>query len=39
MATNLKETLVQLEALGNEKVRAHNSKNGAGEEAPNVEVV
>ena len=30
MATTLKETLVQLEALGNEKVRAQNSKNGAG---------
>ena len=28
--TTLKETLAQLEALGNEKVRAHNSKNGAG---------
>lgn len=26
----LKETLAQLEALGNEKVRARNSKNGAG---------
>ena len=26
----LKETLKQLESLGNEKVRAHNSKNGAG---------
>lgn len=25
-----KETLRQLESLGNEKVRAHNSKNGAG---------
>jgi 3-methyladenine DNA glycosylase AlkD len=31
MTTTLKETLAQLEALGNEKVRAHNSKNGAGE--------
>ena len=30
MATTLKGTLAQLEALGNEKVRAHNSKNGAG---------
>jgi len=30
MATTLKETLVQLEALGNEKVRAQNSRNGAG---------
>jgi 3-methyladenine DNA glycosylase AlkD len=30
MATTLKETLAQLEALGNEKVRAQNSKNGAG---------
>ena len=28
--TTLKETLRQLESLGNEKVRAHNSKNGAG---------
>jgi hypothetical protein len=27
----LKETLAQLEALGNEKVRAQNSKNGAGD--------
>jgi len=26
----LKQTLAQLKALGNEKVRAHNSKNGAG---------
>ena len=31
MATTLKETLTQLEALGNEKVRAQNSKNGAGD--------
>jgi 3-methyladenine DNA glycosylase AlkD len=31
MTTTLKETLAQLEALGNEKVRAHNSKNGAGD--------
>ena len=31
MATTLKETLAQLEALGNEKVRAQNSKNGAGD--------
>jgi len=30
MATTLKETLVQLEALGNEKARAQNSRNGAG---------
>src|SRR5262245_41829388 len=30
MATTLKETLAQLEALGDEKVRAQNSKNGAG---------
>ena len=30
MAMTLKETLAQLEALGNEKVRARNSKNGAG---------
>ena len=27
----LKETLKQLEALGNEKMRAHNSKHGAGD--------
>ncbi|MDX2034313.1 MAG: DNA alkylation repair protein [Blastocatellia bacterium] len=27
----LKETLAQLESLGNEKVRARNSKNGAGD--------
>ena len=26
----LKETLTQLEALGNEKMRAHNIKHGAG---------
>ncbi|MCI0338515.1 MAG: DNA alkylation repair protein, partial [Acidobacteria bacterium] len=31
MTTTLKETLAQLEALGNEKVRAQNSKNGAGD--------
>jgi hypothetical protein len=31
MATTLKETLAQLEALGNEKVLAQNSKNGAGD--------
>jgi 3-methyladenine DNA glycosylase AlkD len=31
MATTLKEALAQLEALGNEKVRARNSKNGAGD--------
>ena len=31
MATTLKETLAQLESLGNEKVRAQNSKNGAGD--------
>jgi len=31
MATTLKETLAQLKALGNEKVRAQNSKNGAGD--------
>jgi 3-methyladenine DNA glycosylase AlkD len=31
MATTLKETLAQLKALGNEKVRARNSKNGAGD--------
>lgn len=28
---NLKETLTQLEALGNEKMRAQNSKHGAGD--------
>ena len=27
----LKETLKQLESLGNEKMRAHNTKNGAGD--------
>jgi hypothetical protein len=27
----LAETLAQLEALGNEKMRAHNNKNGAGD--------
>ena len=27
----LKETLKQLKALGNEKMRAHNAKNGAGD--------
>ncbi len=31
MTTTLKETLAQLEALGDEKVRARNKKNGAGE--------
>jgi 3-methyladenine DNA glycosylase AlkD len=31
MATILKETLAQLKALGNEKVRAQNTKNGAGD--------
>jgi 3-methyladenine DNA glycosylase AlkD len=31
MTTTLKETLAQLEALGNEKVRAHNRKHGAGD--------
>src|SRR5262245_18320794 len=31
MATTIKETLAQLEALGNAKVRAQNSKNGAGD--------
>jgi 3-methyladenine DNA glycosylase AlkD len=31
MATTLQETLAQLEALGNERVRAHNQKNGAGD--------
>jgi 3-methyladenine DNA glycosylase AlkD len=31
MDMTLKETLAQLEALGNEKVRAHNSKYGAGD--------
>lgn len=30
-AKTLKETLAQLEALGNEKVHARNSKNGAGD--------
>jgi 3-methyladenine DNA glycosylase AlkD len=32
MATTLKETLAQLEAFGNEKVRAQNHKNGAGDD-------
>jgi 3-methyladenine DNA glycosylase AlkD len=31
MTTTLKETLAQLEALGNEKVRAQNRRNGAGD--------
>lgn len=31
MATTLKQTLAQLEALGNEKVRTLNIRNGAGE--------
>jgi 3-methyladenine DNA glycosylase AlkD len=31
MTTTLKDTLAQLEALGNEKVRARNKKNGSGE--------
>lgn len=31
MATTVKETLAQLKALGNEKVRAQNRKRGAGE--------
>jgi 3-methyladenine DNA glycosylase AlkD len=31
MAMTLKDTLAQLESLGNEKVRAQNRKNGAGE--------
>ena len=30
MAMTLKDTLAQLESLGNEKVRAHNTKDGAG---------
>ena len=30
MAMTLKDTLAQLESLGNEKVRAQNKKNGAG---------
>jgi 3-methyladenine DNA glycosylase AlkD len=30
MAMTLKETLEKLESLGDEKVRAHNTKNGAG---------
>lgn len=32
MAMTLKATLAQLESLGNEKVRAHNKKNGAGDD-------
>jgi hypothetical protein len=31
MAMTLKDTLAQLESLGNDKVRAQNKKNGAGE--------
>lgn len=31
MAPTVKETLAQLKALGDEKVRAHNRKNGAGD--------
>lgn len=31
MAMTLKDTLAQLKSLGNEKVRAQNKKNGAGE--------
>ncbi len=31
MAMTLKETLTQLKALGDEKVRKHNKKNGAGD--------
>lgn len=31
MTTTLKDTLAELEALGDEKVRARNKKNGAGE--------
>jgi hypothetical protein len=31
MAMTLKDTLAQLESLGNEKVRAQNRKNGAGD--------
>ena len=30
MATTLKDTLAQLKSLGNEKMRAQNTKNGAG---------
>jgi len=35
---NLKETLEQLEALGNEKVRARNTKNGAGDNQHGVQL-
>jgi hypothetical protein len=31
MATTLKECLAQLETLGNENVRARNSRNGTGD--------
>lgn len=31
MAMTLQDALAQLESLGNEKVRAHNKKNGAGD--------
>ena len=31
MAVTLKDVLAQLESLGDEKVRAHNTKYGAGD--------
>ena len=39
MTTTLKETLAQLESLGNEKVRAQNKKNGAGDNQFGVQMV
>ena len=38
MAMTLKETLAQLKALGDEKGRAHNRKNGAGDNQFGVEL-
>ena len=38
MAMTLKDALAQLEALGNEKRRAHNRKNGAGDNQFGVEL-
>ncbi len=31
MAMRLEEAVAQMESLGNEKVRTHNTKNGAGD--------
>ena len=38
MAMTLKETLAQLESLGNEKRRAHNRRSGAGDNQFGVEL-